>query len=59
MQTFPSVFFDNVLSKFPAAFHAEGKNPAFWAGLQGNIWMSGAQAAPSPGRVPPALTAPV
>ncbi len=63
MQTFPLVFFHNVLSKNPLRFHAEEET----SGLKGRMSQENSgnpqstrHAAPSPGRTPPtAMTEPV
>ena len=63
MQTFPSVFLHNILTKKPAGFRKRGETPGpggrgFRKNLD-NAGRFGGQAAPSPVREPPAVTAPV
>lgn len=63
MQTFPSVFLHNILTKKPSRFRERGETPAQGAGVSGKFWIMPeipeGQAAPSPVREPPAVTAPV
>ncbi len=63
MQTFPSVFLHNILTKKPSRFRERGENPGPGGRGSRKIWItpgvSEGQAAPSPVRAPPAVTAPV
>ncbi len=64
MQTFPSVFLHNILTKKPSRFRERGENPGPGGrgsrkNLDNDGRLGGGQAAPSPVREPPAVTAPV